>query len=153
MKSHLAALAAALSLLSGSPSLIAGELPFNAPATPSAKASMDLLHRAARALYDFYPNSTQETSEGPLADLWLFPTDDAGTVFAEYTLRIDEQGASPTRHLALLTLQSNGLFSVRELTDVVGEPTAEEFAFGGTRSPAPVNPRDASGWNPDSKDK
>lgn len=77
MKSHLAASAAAILLLAGAGPGIAAELPFNAPSTVRARESAALLHRAAHALYDLSGGGTR------ISDLWLFPTADANTVFAE----------------------------------------------------------------------
>jgi hypothetical protein len=110
MKSQLAAPMAATLLLISSVPLIAGELPFNAPATQLAQERGQLLHRAAHALYESTPNASR------ISDLWLFPTADPDTVFAEYTLR--SKGDAPTKHLAVLTLQGDRILRTHELTDV-----------------------------------
>lgn len=138
MKTQLAAPVAAILLLLGSAPLIAGELPFNAPSTQSARENTKLLHRAAHALYDSAPDATR------IADLWLFPTNDANTVFAQYTLKTNAFGVSSAEHLAVLTLQGDRIVGIRELTDVaVGRPGDEAGSLdwtamigtGGTTKP------------------
>jgi hypothetical protein len=117
MKSRLMASVAAIALLAGSAPLIAGQLPFKAPTTLQAQQSSELLNRAARALYDWSART------GNITDLWLFPTLDADTVFAEYRLRTSEQDA-PTEHLVELTLQGDRILSLRDLTEARQSPLA-----------------------------
>ena len=121
MRSRLAAPVATILLLAGSAPLIAGEPSFNVPATVRARQSVVLLDRAARALYDLSP------SAGRISALWLFPTADADTVFAEYTLT-GGRGASATDHLVVLTLRGDRIVAMRDLTEAVAEPTHEEAA-------------------------
>ena len=137
MKRHLKALVATVSMLVGGAPLMAGELPFNAPSTHRAQEQMAVLHRAAHALYDLTPG------RAGISDLWLFPTADAGTVFAAYTLRSDGQVASPTGHLAVLTLRGDRIVKVRELTDSVADRSSDPASVdwtamigtGGTTKP------------------
>jgi len=90
----------------------AGELQFNVPATERAAQSAEVLARAAHAI------DGVATREGQLSNLWVFPTRDADTVFARYTLTSTEAtspSTSTTDHLALVTLRDNGTVKVREL--------------------------------------
>jgi hypothetical protein len=118
MKSHLAAPLAATLLLVSSAPLLAGEPPFNAPRTHLAQESGQLLHRAAHALYGSTPNASR------ISDLWLFPTADTNTVFAEYTLR--SKGDAPTKHLVVLTLQGDRILRIRELTGATDAELARQ---------------------------
>jgi len=108
MKNRLAASVAATLLLAGAAPLFAGELPFNTPATVRAQESAALLHRAAHALEDLSPRV------GKISGLWLFPTADADTVFAEY--RTSGQTASATDHLVVLTLKGDRIVKMSDLT-------------------------------------
>ena len=111
MKNHLAPVGAILLLLSSTP-LMAAEPPFHAPSTHRAQESAQLLRRAARALY----GSTADASR--ISDLWLFPTDNSNTVFAQYRLTANERGGA-TEHLVVLTLQGDQIVRIRDLTDTV----------------------------------
>ena len=130
MKSPRAALAAtAIPLLLTSLPLTAGELPFNAPATERAKESAPLLHQTARALYDSPSAAAPRTPGGKrISNLWLFPTADANTVFARYNLTSDDQAASATEHLTVLTVRGNRIVESRELTSPPAEVASSEPA-------------------------
>lgn len=147
MKSQLTApLAATLMLLSSAP-LMAGDLPFNAPSTHRARETSQLLHRAAHAIYDSAPGTAA------ISGLWLFPTSDSNTVFAEYELRTSRQIAAPTEHLVVLTLQGDRILSRRELTDAVVASTDDPPASldwtamigtGGTTKPLTASTGESS---------
>lgn len=146
MKSQLTAPLAATLLLLGSAPLMAGEPSFNAPHTHRAKESAELLHRAANALYDSAPGAAT------ISNLWLFPTSDPNTVFADYELRTSQQIAAPTEHLVVLTLQGDRILSKRELTDAVAhtdDPPASldwtaMIGTGGTTKPAIASASESS---------
>lgn len=147
MKSRLTAPLAATLMLLGSAPLMAGDLPFNAPSTHRAQETAQLLQRAAHAIYDSAPGTAA------ISDLWLFPTSDPNTVFAEYELRTSQQIAAPTEHLVVLTLQGNRVLSRRELTDTVVASTDNRPASldwtamigtGGTTKPATASTGESS---------
>jgi hypothetical protein len=117
MKTPLAALAAAAipMLLSPLP-LTADEPQFNVPATVRAQESAELLRRAAHALRDMLSDAALQARGQHIANLWLFPTGDADTVFAQYTLMSNDDRASTTQRLALLTLRGDRIVDLRELT-------------------------------------
>jgi hypothetical protein len=137
MKSPFAALVAtAIPLLLTSLPLTAGELPFNAPATERANETALLLHQAARALYDLPSGDALRSFSGKhISNLWLFPTADADTVFARYSLTSDDKAASDaaapaTEHLTLLTVRGNRILESRDLTSARPESASNERARG-----------------------
>jgi hypothetical protein len=118
MKTPRAALVAtAVPLLLASLPLTAGELPFHAPDTARAQETVQLLHQAARALGDQPATSNLVARDGHISNLWLFPTADADTVFAQYELASNEQGGASTKHLTVLKVRGNRILEQKELTD------------------------------------
>ena len=116
MKTHLIRSVVAATLLA-SGVLSAAELPFNAPATERAQESAQLLHRAAYALQNA-PSPSLQSGNQKISDLWLFPTADADTVFAQYRLSSETGNATAsTQHLSLLKLSGEQIIEFRELTD------------------------------------
>jgi len=112
MKIQRATLAAtAVPLLLASLPVAAGELPFNAPDTARAQESAQLLHQAARALGDLPTTASQGQH---ISNLWIFPTADTDTVFAQYQVG---EGAASTRHLSVLKVSGDRILEQRELTD------------------------------------
>jgi hypothetical protein len=134
MKSPAAIVATAIPLILTSLRVTAGELPFNAPATEQARESAPLLHETARALHD----SSSEASvrlfgDKQISNLWLFPTADAHTVFAQYNLTSNEKGTSgaagtATEHLAVLTVAGNRVIESYELTSPASESVSKHSA-------------------------
>jgi hypothetical protein len=115
MKTPRAALVAtAVPLLLASLPLTAGELPFHAPDTARAQETVQLLHQAARALGEQPATSELAARDGHISNLWLFPTADADTVFAQYE---NEQGGASTKHLTVLKVRGNRILEQKELTD------------------------------------
>jgi hypothetical protein len=114
MKRSLAALAvaAAIPLFLNSPSAGAAEPSFSAPLTARAQESAELLARAAHALYA----SPTAVRDQHISNLWLFPTGDAKTVFAHYTLSSNDESKASTEQLAMLTLSGTQLVEQRDLT-------------------------------------
>jgi hypothetical protein len=118
MKIPRATLAAtAIPLLLTSLPLTAGELPFNAPDTARAQENAQLLHQAARALGDLPATSTLAARDRHISKLWIFPTADADTVFAQYELSSNEEGGASTKHLTVLQVRGDRILEQRELTD------------------------------------
>ena len=101
---------AAIPLLLSSLTVSAGELPFNAPQTARAQESAQPLHQAAQALSD--PAAIAKDQH--IANLWLFPTGDTNTVFAQYDL---SQGGATTQHLAVLKVSGQQIVEQTDLTD------------------------------------
>jgi hypothetical protein len=95
------------------------ELSFNVPSTDRARESAEQLREAAHALYGL-PDA------GQIKDLWLFPTGDSNTLFAQYTLSAQESAAIPTEHLALVTLDGNRIVALTDLTEAQAESTSEQ---------------------------
>lgn len=110
-----AAVAAAISLLTGSSQIAAGELQFNVPQTARAHTSAELLDRTARALYHAQAEAQRAGQAGKISDLWLFPTADAHTVFAHYRVSSAEGAASSTEHLVIVTVSGDHITAFREL--------------------------------------
>jgi hypothetical protein len=109
--------AAALPLLLTSLHATAGELPFKAPDTARAQETAQLLHQAAQALGDLPTTSALAAQGQHIANLWIFPTADSDTVFAQYDLTSNEAGAPSTQHLTVLKVNSNRIVERTELTD------------------------------------
>ena len=117
--------AAAVPLLLASLPLTAGELPFHAPDTARAQETVQLLHQAARALGD-------QPAASNLSDLWIFPTDDADTVFAQYELSSNEEGGGSTQHLTVLKVRGNRILEQTDLTDPRAYSASDEGAPSAT---------------------
>jgi hypothetical protein len=118
MKSPRAAFAAAaIPLLLTSLPLAAAELPFKAPNTARAQESAQLLHQAATALGSLPGTSGNGAREQHISNLWIFPTADTDTVFAQYEVSSIEQGGPSTKHLSVLKVRDNRIVEQRDLTD------------------------------------
>jgi hypothetical protein len=124
-KSLVSKAVSAVSLLLAAVPLFAGELPFNAPATDIAQQRAELLRRAAHALDDLQSNAGLGAGGKHIADLWLFPTADASTVFARYTLGEKDGRDASAERLSVLTLHDNRIVDFRELTGARSELEAE----------------------------
>ena len=112
MKNPLTAIAAAAIPLLLSPLAAADEPSFNVPTTTRAQESATLLSRAAHAIY----KSPLDARDRRISNLWLFPTGDAKTVFARYTLSSDDGSAPTSEQLVVLTLQGDRIVEQRDLT-------------------------------------
>jgi hypothetical protein len=113
-----ALVAAAIPLLLTSLPLTAGEVMFNVPATERANESAALLQRTAWALQDsHFAASHGVPADERIGNLWLFPTDDAHTVFARYELTSSSGAvAAPVQHLVVLTVRQDRIVDFHELT-------------------------------------
>jgi len=120
MRNSLAIVAAAsLPLILSAPRASAGEVPFNVPATDRAQQSQELLSRAAYALNAEVSARARSHRDERLSNLWIYPTNDANTVFAHYTLTANDRtsaGFSTAQHLDVLTLRGNRIVNVKDLT-------------------------------------
>lgn len=117
---HAALVAAAVPLLLSSLPLAADELPFKAPDTARAQESTQLLHQAARALGNLPATSPLLAGERRISNLWIFPTADDDTVFAQYDLSSSKHGGSSEKHLTVLRVRGNRVLEQRELTGAAG---------------------------------
>ena len=118
--SRTAATTVVIPLLLTSLAVSAAELPFNAPHTARAQESAQLLHQAAQALGNL--------PDQHIANLWIFPTADANTVFAQYDVK--GQGGASTPHLSVVKL---GGSQIVEQTDLTG---ASAYAASGQERPS-----------------
>lgn len=109
--------AAAIPLLLTALPVNAGELPFNAPQTARAQESAQLLHQAAQALSDLPTTAALATQNRHISNLWIFPTGEADTVFAQYELSSSQEGGASTEHLTVLKVSGNRILEQTELTD------------------------------------
>ena len=142
MKSSLGILAAAsLPLLLNAPRASAGEVHFNVPATDRAQQSQELLSRAAYALDTEVSARARGGRNEHLSNVWIYPTSDANTVFAHYTLTANDQspaGLSSTQHLAILTLRDNRIVTHEDLNAVSAGNWSAKIGNGHTSGSDPV---------------
>jgi hypothetical protein len=133
MKTPRAALVAtAVPLLLVSLPLTAGELPFHAPDTARARETVQLLHQAARALGDQSATSDLAARDGHISNLWIFPTADADTVFAQYEVSSNEEGGATTRHLTVLKVRGDRILEQKDLTDTRAYSASDDASRSAT---------------------
>jgi hypothetical protein len=84
--------------------------PVHTPAITRTAASADLIERSNHAVRQYV--------HGPIADVWVFPTADANTVFVRYTVNTSE-------HLLLVEMKGDQIATLRDFTtEVTGPATA-----------------------------
>lgn len=110
MRNNIAAFAASVPLLLIAAGASAGDLQFQTPTTARAQEMQPLLNRAAHALQD----KVGVTAGGGISNLWLFPTGDDHTVFAQYT--VTGEKTSPQVHLEILQIKDDRIVAERDLT-------------------------------------
>jgi hypothetical protein len=124
VKSRIGMVVAAAALLSvGSLEAIAGEPQFQAPATDRARETQTLLTQAAVALNAGVPLAAGEH----ISNLWLFPTADADTVFAQYGVtngRTRSKSAASQGHLELIKLSGDRIVEERDLTRTAADSSS-----------------------------
>lgn len=120
---------AAIPLLLAALPVGAAELPFNAPQTALAQENSQLLHQAARALGALPTTATLASSGQHIANLWIFPTADTDTVFAQYQVTSSQQGGPSTQYLTVLKVRDNRIVEQTDLTD------ARAYAASGQERP------------------
>jgi hypothetical protein len=109
---------------------LAGEPSFKAPATDRAQQARPLLNQAALTL------SAESSRAGgrQVGDLWLFPTAQEDTVFAQYTVTANEHvPAGPTaseKHFEVLKMQGDRIVERRDLRHA-----SDENALQAKRTP------------------
>jgi hypothetical protein len=117
--------AAAIPLFLSSMGAFASEPQFKVPSTVRAEQTADLLARAASGF-------TTVEGGGQIQNLWLFPTNDADTVFARYT-------SASSEHLALVTLRGDRIVEVRDLTAEPATHWSAGIGNGHTSSTTTLN--------------
>ena len=85
--------------------------PVNTPAITQTAANADLIGRSNQAVRQYV--------HGPMADVWVFPTADANTVFVRYTVNTSE-------HLLLVEMKGEQIATLRDFTTEVTSPLTLE---------------------------
>jgi hypothetical protein len=131
VKSRIGIVVAAATLLSvGALRANAGEPQFQAPSTDRARETQPLLTQAAVALNAGVPLAAGEH----VSNLWLFPTSDADTVFAQYTVsngRTPSKHAASQGHLELIKLSGDRIVEESDLTHTAGDSASDAKQPGG----------------------
>jgi len=136
MRSRIAIDAAATALLFlGTVGANAGEAQFQAPSTDRARETQAVLARAAEAL-----NAGASLAAGEhISGLWLFPTPDDDTVFAQYVVsggQASSKVGGSQKHLELLTVSDGRIVGLLDLTragnDGASHTALDRTAFVGT---------------------
>jgi hypothetical protein len=132
VKSRIGMTVAAAALLSvGALKAIAGESQFQAPATDRARETRPLLTRAALALN---AGGVPLRAGERVSNLWLFPTADEDTVFAQYTVSGAQtlpKIAASQGHLELIKLSGDRIVEQRDLTHAANDGAAYVKQPGG----------------------
>jgi hypothetical protein len=100
----------ALALVLTAAAAFAGETQFHTPTTDRAQQSQQLLSNAAHAVNE---------GNRQVSDLWVFPTADRDTVFAQYVVTSQggsAEGSTGERHLEVLKLKDGRIVSRDDLT-------------------------------------
>jgi hypothetical protein len=129
MRNKLAMVAAAsVPLILSATGALGGEAQFRTPSTDRAEQTQALLSRAAHAVNIAAPRTRAEH----VSNLWLFPTADEDTVFAQYTVTTDHSsknaGASE-EHFELLRMKGDRLVEQHDLIHA-----GDDAALGAKRS-------------------
>jgi hypothetical protein len=131
VKSRIGIVVAATALLSvGALKAIAGEPQFQAPATDRARETRTLLTRTAVALNVGVPLAAGEH----ISNLWLFPTGDADTVFAQYIVgsgQTSSKRAASQGHLELIKLSGDRIVEQQDLAHTAADTTSYAKHPGG----------------------
>jgi hypothetical protein len=100
---------------------LAGDLQFQTPTTDRAQQTQTLLGRAAHAVNA----GATRAGEVHISNLWVFPTADENTVFAQYTVTTNRSNAAASEeHLELLRMKGDRIVEQRDLTHATGSQTA-----------------------------
>src|SRR5690242_337316 len=104
MSNKIAVFAASIPLMVSAAGAFAGD--FQTPTTDRAQQTRPLLNRAAHAVQD----KVSRTGGGHISNLWVYPTGDEHTVFAQYTVttkQTSSDAAAAQVHLELLKMKGN----------------------------------------------
>lgn len=112
MRNKLATFVASVPLVLAAAGASGSDLEYQTPTTNRAHETQSLLNVAGHAVQD----RVAVASGGGVSNLWLFPTGDDHTVFAQYTV-------ASRVHLELLEIRDNRIVAERDLTRSVDENT------------------------------
>jgi hypothetical protein len=118
MSNKIAAVAASIPLMLTAAGAFAGD--FQTPTTERAQQTQVLLNQAAHAIYD------KSTATDRISSLWVFPTGDDHTVFAQYVVTTkDTSSKVPTSevHLEILKIQGDQVVEEHDLTRITNDRT------------------------------
>jgi hypothetical protein len=150
MRNKIAVFVASIPLLLSAAGAFGGELQFQTPKTDRAQQARPLLSRAAHAVHD----KMSSTAGSRISNLWIFPTGDEHTVFAQYIVtpkQASSKLAASEVHLELLKMQGDRVVEAHDLTHIgadralspgkpmVGATGRPQLAMAHTRSTA-LNP-------------
>jgi hypothetical protein len=124
MRNKIAVLAASVPLMLTAAGAFGSDLEFHTPTTDRAQQTQLQLSRAAHAVHDKMARSAGDR----ISNLWLYPTGDDHTVFAQYTLtreRTSSKGAAAEVHLELLQMQGDRVVEERDLTRIVDNSASD----------------------------
>jgi hypothetical protein len=132
MSNKIAVFAASVPLLLSAAGAFGGEVHFQTPATDRAQQMRPLLSRAAQAVHD----KVSRTAADHISNLWLFPTGDEHTVFAQYTVNTKDTSSaleSSQVHLEVLSMQGDRVVEQRDLTRAADDNALRAQHTGGGR--------------------
>ena len=119
MRNKIAIFAAASApLILSAAGAFAGEPEFRTPTTDRAQQTQPLLARAAHAVNA----AASRAGEGQISNLWLFPTADEDTVFAQYIVtsnQLSSKAAASEEHLEVLRMKGDRIVEQRDLIRAV----------------------------------
>jgi hypothetical protein len=117
VRNKIAVLPAFLPLMLGAAGAYGEEVQFQTPTTDRAQQTQPLLSRAAQAVHDQITNAAGSR----ISNLWIFPTGDDHTVFAEYivtTNKVSSTVGATRLHLELLRMEGDQIVARQDLTRI-----------------------------------
>jgi hypothetical protein len=120
MSNKIAVFAASIPLLLSAAGASGGELQFKTPTTERAEQTRPLLSRAAHAVHE----KVSRTAGSRISNVWIFPTGDEHTVFAQYIVTTPQAAsklAASEVHLELLKMQGDRVIEARDLTRIAAD--------------------------------
>jgi len=114
MRNKIAVLAASVPLMLSAAGAFASD--FQTPTTDRAQQMQPLLSRAAHAVRE----RVASTGGEGISNLWLYPTADDHTVFAQYVVTSERTSSKDTAqvHLEILQVQGDRVVEERDLTRI-----------------------------------
>jgi len=116
MRNKIAVFSAFVPLMMSAAGAFGSELQFRTPTTDRAQQTQPLLSRAAHAVHDKMSSAAGDR----ISNLWIFPTGDEHTVFAQYivTKQTSLKVEAGQVHLELLKMQGDRVVEERDLTRI-----------------------------------
>jgi hypothetical protein len=118
MSNKIATIAASIPLMLTAAGAFGGD--FQTPTTERAQQTQTLLNQAAHAIYE------KSTAADRISSLWVFPTGDDHTVFAQYVVTKKDTSsrlATSQVHLEILKIQGDQVVEERDLTRSTNDRT------------------------------